>query len=72
MKENKDYSQNYESFESAFEELKKIVQRLENTDNVSIDEMLKSYEIGMSAYSFCMKKLEDTQKKIKIIDSNFE
>lgn len=72
MKENKDKSQNYESFESAFEELKKIVERLENTDNVSIDEMLKSYEMGMSAYSFCMEKLEDTKKKIKIIDSNFE
>ncbi len=72
MKENKDNGQNYDSFESAFEELKQIVQKLENTDDVSIDEMLKSYEMGMSAYLFCMQKLEDTQKKIKIIDSNFE
>ncbi|WP_209511159.1 exodeoxyribonuclease VII small subunit [Sedimentibacter acidaminivorans] len=68
----KNNNQNYDSFEAAFEELKQIVQNLEDIDDVSIDEMLKSYEMGMSAYSFCMEKLEDTQKKIKIIDSNFE
>lgn len=69
MKDNKD---SYESFENAFEELKQIVQKFENIDDVSIDDLLKNYENGMTAYSFCMKKLEDTQKKIKIIDSNFE
>lgn len=69
MKDNKD---SYESFENAFEELKQIVQKFENIDDVSIDDLLKNYEKGMTAYSFCMKKLEDTQKKIKIIDSNFE
>lgn len=62
----------YESFESALEHLKNIVQEFENTDNISIEDLLKNYEQGMIAYTFCMKKLEDTQKKIKIIDSNFE
>lgn len=69
MKDNKD---NFESFESAFDELKQIVQKFENTEDISIEDLLQNYENGMIAYSFCMKKLEDTQKKIKIIDSNFE
>lgn len=62
----------YESFEYAFEHLKSIVQEFEDIDNVSLDNLLTKYEQGMTAYSFCMKKLEDTQKKIKIIDSNYE
>lgn len=62
----------YDSFESALEDLKKIVQGFENNDDISIDDLLKNYEQGMKAYSYCTKKLEDTQKKIKIIDDNFE
>lgn len=62
----------YESFENALEHLKKIIQEFENNDNISIDELLKNYEEGMKAYSFCAKKLEDTQKKIKIIDESLE
>lgn len=62
----------YESFENAFMNLKKIIHEFEENDNLSIDELLKNYEEGMEAYSFCAKKLEDTQKKIKIIDESFE
>lgn len=58
----------YESFESALEELKNIVQKFENKNDITIDELLNNYEKGMKAYSFCMKKLDDTQKKIKVID----
>lgn len=62
----------YSSFESALEQLKKIIQEFEMSDNISIEELLNNYEEGMKAYSFCAKKLEDTQKKIKIIDEAFE
>ncbi len=62
----------YDSFEGALKHLKKIVQEFEENDNISIDELLKNYEEGMKAYYFCAKKLEDTQKKIKIIDESFE
>lgn len=62
----------FESFESALEHLKKVIQAFEESDNISIDELLKNYEEGMKAYHFCTKKLEDTQKKIKIIDESFE
>jgi len=61
----------YDSFESALEELKNIVRKFENND-ITIDELLENYENGMKAYSFCMKKLDDTQRKIKIIDENIE
>ncbi len=62
----------YESFEGAFEHLKSIVQEFEGIDNVSLENLLIKYEQGMKAYNFCIKKLDDTQKKIKIIDSNYE
>lgn len=62
----------YESFEGALDELKNIVLQFENNKDITLDDLLKNYEKGMKAYSFCMKKLDDTQKKIKIIDENFE
>lgn len=62
----------YDSFEGALEHLKKIIRGFEENDNIPIDELLKNYEEGMKAYYFCAKKLEDTQKKIKIIDESFE
>ncbi|NLK65813.1 MAG: exodeoxyribonuclease VII small subunit [Tissierellia bacterium] len=58
----------YESFESALEDLKNIVQKFENKNDITIDELLDNYEKGMIAYTFCMRKLDDTQKRIKIID----
>jgi len=62
----------YDSFEKALEDLKNIVQNFENNDDMAIDDLLKNYEQGMKAYSYCAKKLEDTQKKIKIIEESFE
>ena len=62
----------YESFEAALEELKNIVTQFENNKDITLDDLLKKYESGMNAYSFCVKKLDDTQKKIKIIDENIE
>ncbi|HRC79945.1 MAG TPA: exodeoxyribonuclease VII small subunit [Sedimentibacter sp.] len=60
----------YESFESALEELKKIVGIFENKKDLTLDDLLEYYEKGMKAYAFCMKKLDDTQKKIRIIDES--
>lgn len=62
----------YTSFENALERLKKIIQEFESNDIISLDELLKNYEEGMKAYSYCTKKLDDTQKKIKIIEETFE
>lgn len=62
----------FDSFESALEELKRIVEKFESDKDISIDDLLINYERGMKAYSFCSKKLEDTQKRIKIIDESVE
>jgi exodeoxyribonuclease VII small subunit len=62
----------FESFESALEYLKNIIKKFEENENISIEELLNNYEEGMKAYSFCEKKLKETQKKIKIIDENFD
>jgi len=62
----------YDNFEGALEELKNIVQNFENNEDMSIDDLLKNYEQGMKAYSYCAKKLEETQKKIKIIEESYE
>ncbi|MDW5300320.1 MAG: exodeoxyribonuclease VII small subunit [Sedimentibacter sp.] len=62
----------YDSFENALEELKNIVQNFENNDDMSVDDLLKNYEQGMKAYSYCSKKLEETQKKIKFIEESYE
>lgn len=62
----------YTNFENALDNLKKIIQEFESNDNISLEELLKNYEEGMKAYSFCAQKLEDTQKKIKIIDQAYE
>jgi len=62
----------YENFENALMHLKKIIKEFEDNDGLSIDELLNNYEEGMKAYSFCTKKLDSTQKKIKIIDESFE
>lgn len=58
----------YENFEDALEHLKEIIQEFESNDNISMDQLVKNYEQGMKAYSYCFKKLDDTQKQIKIID----
>jgi exodeoxyribonuclease VII small subunit len=60
----------YESFEKALEELKNIVETFENNKELTLDDLLDNYEKGMKAYVYYMKKLDDTQKKIKIIDEN--
>lgn len=60
----------YENFEIAFEHLKSIIEKFETNDNISLDELVKNYEEGMKAYSYCSKKLDDTQKTIKLIDDS--
>lgn len=62
----------YKSFESALEELKSIVEMFEDNKDITLDELLENYEKGMNAYLFCMEKLDDTQKMVKLIDDKIE
>jgi len=56
-------------FEKAFQQLEKIVQRLEN-EELSLDDSLKLFEEGIGLSRFCHKKLEEVEKKIETILSD--
>jgi exodeoxyribonuclease VII small subunit len=53
-------------FEKSFQQLEKIVQRLEG-EELSLDESLKLFEEGISLSRFCHRKLEEVEKKIELI-----
>lgn len=56
-------------FEKAFQQLEKIVQRLEG-EELSLDESLKLFEEGIGLSRFCHQKLEEVEKKIELILSD--
>jgi len=56
-------------FEKAFQQLEKIVQRLES-EELSLDDSLKLFEEGIGLSRFCHKKLEEVEKKIETILSD--
>ncbi|HRZ87543.1 MAG TPA: exodeoxyribonuclease VII small subunit [bacterium] len=53
-------------FEDALNKLEKIVEEMAAGD-VTLDESLKKYEEGIKLSRFCLKKLEDAEKKIEIL-----
>ena len=59
---------NFESFEEAMEVLKVTVDEFDNGKHMNLDDLIKNYEKGILAYNYCIKKLEETQNRIKIID----
>jgi exodeoxyribonuclease VII small subunit len=56
-------------FEKSFQQLEKIVQRLEG-EELSLDDSLKLFEEGISLSRFCHSKLEEVEKKIELILSD--
>ncbi|HEY0591917.1 MAG TPA: exodeoxyribonuclease VII small subunit [Thermoanaerobaculia bacterium] len=56
-------------FEKAFQQLEKIVQRLEG-EELSLDESLRLFEEGIRLSRFCHQKLEQVEKKIETILSD--
>ena len=56
-------------FEKAFQQLEKIVARLEG-EELSLDESLKLFEEGIALSRFCHQKLEEVEKKIELILSD--
>ncbi|HYH06896.1 MAG TPA: exodeoxyribonuclease VII small subunit [Thermoanaerobaculia bacterium] len=53
-------------FEKAFQNLEKIVQRLE-TEDMPLDESLQLFEEGIKLSRFCHQRLEEVEKKIELI-----
>ena len=57
------------SFEEAFERLNKVVELIEGGD-VSLDESIKYYEIGILLKNHCEEKLKNAEIKIKKVVDN--
>lgn len=53
-------------FEKAFQNLEKIVQRLES-EELPLDESLQLFEEGIRLSRFCHQRLEEVEKKIELI-----
>ena len=53
-------------FEKAFQQLEKIVQRLES-EELPLDESLQLFEEGIRLWRFCHQRLEEVEKKIETI-----
>ncbi|MFO7890116.1 MAG: exodeoxyribonuclease VII small subunit [bacterium] len=52
------------SFEEAYNQLKEIVEKLENSET-SLEESLEIFEQGMHLADYCNKKLEDAENKFQ-------
>ena len=60
------------SFEEAFDRLNKIVDLIEEGE-ISLDDSIKYYEIGISLKNHCENKLKNAEVKIKkVIDNKIE
>ena len=53
-------------FEKAFQNLEKIVQRLEG-EELPLDDSLQLFEEGIRLSRFCHQRLEEVEKKIELI-----
>lgn len=54
------------NFEKAMERLEKITEEL-SREGITLEESLSLYEEGVALARICNKKLEDTERKIKIL-----
>ncbi|WP_126445989.1 exodeoxyribonuclease VII small subunit [Sulfuricystis multivorans] len=55
------------SFETALQELERLVQTLEN-GNLPLEESLAAYERGMALLKFCQETLACAEQRIRILD----
>ncbi|HEX2835697.1 MAG TPA: exodeoxyribonuclease VII small subunit [Thermoanaerobaculia bacterium] len=53
-------------FEKSFQQLEKIVHRLES-EELPLDESLQLFEEGIRLSRFCHQRLEEVEKKIELI-----
>lgn len=55
------------TFESALQNLEKIVTQLESGE-ISLDESISAFENGQELVKFCMSKLDAAEKKVKKLE----
>ena len=55
-----------EDFERSLSELEALVARMEQ-GSLSLDDMVKSFERGMTAYRHCQQALDEAQLKVDLL-----
>lgn len=55
-----------QTFEDAMKRLETIVEELEGGE-LALDEALKKFQEGVKLYSFCTKKLDESEKKVALL-----
>lgn len=60
------------TYEQAMKRLEEIVLKLEQEDNLSLDDSLTLYEEGTRLAKFCNKKLDDAELTISQIEARNE
>lgn len=61
------------SFEKSFKRLEEILSKLENeTDDFSIEEMIKNYQEGLKLLKICRSMLSEAELKIEKISTEQE
>lgn len=59
------------NFEKAMERLEKITQEL-SREGITLEESLALYEEGVALARVCNKKLDETERKIKILQVSYD
>ena len=54
------------NFEEAIKRLEELAKLMES-DQIALDDSVKYFEEGVKLYKECLKKLEKTEQKIKIV-----
>ncbi len=67
MTEKISKDENPVTFESAFNELQKIVEELDSGENISLSEMEKKFEDGIKLSKICQDALDAVEKKVKLL-----
>ena len=57
------------TFETAIEELERIIEKMEKGD-MTLDESIQSFQKGIEISKFCSEKLDEVEKKITILLEN--
>ncbi len=55
-----------EKFETALKKLEEVVRRLEGGE-LPLEESLKAFEEGVRQAAFCMKKLNEAERKVELL-----
>ena len=55
-----------EKFEEALEKLEEIVRRMEGGE-MTLEESLKAFEEGIKLSRFCMKKLDEADRRVELL-----